>query len=239
LSDAYCALGDVHKSLDWNWTAAEAAYRTAVALSPSCENAHQSIAVFLASVGRHDEAKREAERARWLGPICLSINTSAGWVRYAAGDYEGAIDHCRHTLEMASEYAFARRLLGASYVAVGLHGDAIRELEVVAGYDCAQAVSVAWLAHAKATAGKQDEAAWIIRELEQGDGGKYVPAYHLAMAYVALKNLDQAFALLESACEERDPALAGIAVEPRFAPLHGDPRYASLLDRLGLRTTLH
>src|SRR5262249_27894778 len=166
LSDAYVALGDVHKSLDWNWPAAEAAYRTAIALSPSCENAHQSIAVFLAAIGRHDEARREAERRRWLGPICLSINTSAGWVRYAAGEYEEAIGHCRHTLEMAAEYASARRLLGAAYVAVGMYREAIKELEIVAGHDCAQSVSVAWLAHAKAAAGKTDEAAWIVRELQ-------------------------------------------------------------------------
>jgi tetratricopeptide (TPR) repeat protein len=235
LSDAYVALGDVHRALDWNWTAAEAAYRTAVALSPSCENAHQSMAVFLSAIGRHDEAKREAERARWLGPICLSINTSAGWVRYAAGEYDEAINQCRHTLEMASEYASARRLLGASYVAAGMYREAIRELEIVAGHDCAQAVSIAWLAQAKAAAGKTDEAGWIVRELEQPDDGKYVPGYHLAMVYVALNDFDRAFSLLDRACDDRDPALAAIGVEPRFDPLRRDPRYPALLDRLGLR----
>jgi hypothetical protein len=61
-----------------------------------------------------------------------------------------------------------------------------------------------------------------------------VPAFHLALLYAGLGDVDEAFRHLEQACEGRDPSLDTIAVEPRFNTLHGDRRYANLLDRLKL-----
>ena len=46
--------------------------------------------------------------------------------------------------------------------------------------------------------------------------------------------MDEAFVALERAAVERDPAFAYVAVEPRFEPLRGDPRYAPLVRQLGL-----
>ena len=63
---------------------------------------------------------------------------------------------------------------------------------------------------------------------------RFVPAYHLALPYIGLGRMDEAFALLDQACNERDPALVNLAFEPRFEVLQTDPRFASLLSRLGL-----
>jgi TolB-like protein/Tfp pilus assembly protein PilF len=228
-SDAYVALAEAHKGLDWNWAAAEAAYRKAIALGPSCESAHRSYAVFLATMGRHDEARREADRAAWLGPLCLAVNTSAAWVRYASGEFDEAIDRCRYTLDMEAGYALARRLLGAAYIAAGKHRQGIAELEKVADEECARMVSLAWLAQAKAAAGNPDEAVRLLDHLAGLDGARYVPAYHLALAHAALGQKDAAFAMLARAAEERDPSLIQLAVEPRFEPLRDDARFAELV----------
>lgn len=58
--------------------------------------------------------------------------------------------------------------------------------------------------------------------------------YHAAMAHVGLGEIDAAFAALERATVDADPALAAVAVEPRVAPLRTDPRYARLVELLGL-----
>jgi TolB-like protein/tetratricopeptide (TPR) repeat protein len=234
IADAHVALAEVYKGLDWNWDAAEAAYRKAIALSPSCETAHRSYAVFLAAMGRHNEARREADRAAWLDPLCLAVNTSAAWVRYAAGEFDEAIDRCRHALEMESGYSLARRLLGAAYVAAGKHREGIAELEKVAGEDCARSVSLAWLAQAKAVGGSPDEASDLLEHLAGLNADCYVPAYHMALAYAALGRKDAAFAMLSRAFDERDPAVVQLAVEPRFAPLRDEARFASLVAQLSL-----
>jgi hypothetical protein len=63
----------------------------------------------------------------------------------------------------------------------------------------------------------------------------YVPAYHLALAHTGLGNRDVALALLQKACDDRDPAVInGITVEPRLEPLRRDTRYRALLQQLRL-----
>ena len=53
-------------------------------------------------------------------------------------------------------------------------------------------------------------------------------------------DLDTAFALLEHACDERDPALMHLATEPRFDALRCDARYLHIVERLRLGgDTLH
>ena len=99
------------------------------------------------------------------------------------------------------------------------------------GLRCA-AVSLAWLAHAKGTLGRHDEAAEIIRQLEGLRRDGYVPAYHMALAFAGVGDPDTVFQELSRACDERDPAVLHLGVEPRFAPLRGDARFTSLLARL-------
>lgn len=185
-------------------------------------------------MSRFAEAKAEADRACDVDPFCLVVATSAAWVRYAAGEFEGAIDRCRHVLEMDAGFTSARRILGAALLGAGKPHEAVAELAAAAGPDGEDRISLAWLAHAKALAGLRDEAGAIVGRLESLAGSAYVPGYHLALAYTGLGNHDKAFELLARAGGDCDPSLIYVVVESRFEPLRRDPRYASLLDGLGL-----
>jgi TolB-like protein len=235
LADAHLALAEIRRTLEWNWRTAEDEYRTAIALSPSCETAHRFYAQFLAALSRFGEAKAEADRACDVDPFCLVVTTSAAWVRYAAGEFTTAIDRSRHVLDMDGGYVPARRLLGAALLSAGRQDEAVAELTAASGLRRDDPISLAWLAHAKALTGSREEAAAIVSKLEADLGNAYVPGYHLALAHTGLGNLDTAFALLEKACEEREPALLNLNIEPRFDSLQSDPRFNALLQRLRLR----
>ena len=56
----------------------------------------------------------------------------------------------------------------------------------------------------------------------------------MALAQVGLGNADAAFDALERAAADHDPALAHVAVEPRFEPIRSEPRYAALAGQLAL-----
>jgi hypothetical protein len=45
-------------------------------------------------------------------------------------------------------------------------------------------------------------------------------------------DFDDAFAALDHAWLDRDPAVATLDAEPRFEPLRSDPRYRALVDRI-------
>jgi tetratricopeptide (TPR) repeat protein len=232
--EGHLALAEVHKQLDWDWAAAENGYRTAVALNPSSDAAHRSYGVFLAGLARHDEALIEAERAVELDPLCLTVNSSAAWVCYAARQYDRVIAWCRHTLEMRPEFVPARRFLSAAYLQTGRVAEAIAELEETIRQAGPAPVLVAWLAHARAIAGNRAESLAGLRQLQQLADTRYVSAYQTSLVYVGLGDVDGAFRSLEQACQDRAGGLVNLCVEPRLDPIRADPRYGVLVRRLGL-----
>ena len=234
LAEAHMALGDVRRMLEWDWRGAEAAYSHAIVLNPSAEGTHRCYGVMLAALGRTAEATREVNRACEIDPLCLVVNSSAAWLRYVTGEYDEAIARCRHTIDLEPRYFPVRRLLGAAYLLGGREDEAIRSFEaarVQAGDD---PVLLAWLAHAKAVAGESDAARELLAKLARLRDKRFVPSYHVALAHVGLNDLDAAFAALEQATVECDPALVNLAVEPRFEPIRENSRYARLTELLGL-----
>lgn len=238
-AEGYLALADVQRMLDHDWRAAESSLVKAITLNPSYEGARRSLAFILSTFARHEEAVRESDRAIEIDPFCLVNATSAAWTRYAAGDYDSAITRCRNTIDLDPEYLPARRLLGAAYLQVDRPSQALAVLECAAAIGAADPVVLSWLAHAQGVTGAKEEARRVIAHVEGLEKMRHVPAYHLALAYTGLGNLEKAFSLLERACFDRDPVLPNVAVEPRFAVLREDSRYLDLLARLNLRGAGH
>ena len=234
LSDAHLAHANVIRMLDWNWEGAEAGYRQAIALNPSSEGAHRWYGSLLLALGRNSEALCELRRAVELDPLCLVVGTTAAWVHYIVGDYDAAIESCRRVMKLDGRFLPSRRVLAATLIQLDRSAEAVVELESAATWAPEDPVLLAWLAHAKALRGDCAVAAVLVQALERLGRHRFVPAYHLALAQVGLGRTNEAFALLDRACEQRDPALVDVALDPRFAPLRSDPRFASLLDRLRL-----
>lgn len=65
-------------------------------------------------------------------------------------------------------------------------------------------------------------------------GPGYFNATAVAKGYVGLGDTDEAFRWLERAYEERTVWLIYLPSDAEYAPLRGDPRYASLLQRMRL-----
>ncbi len=232
LYEAWIVMAGVRRHHDLDWDAAESAYAEALSINPSSESAHRHYSVMLSARGRHAEAIRESERSCELDPLCLDVGTAAAWVRYAAGDYDAAIDQCRNTIDMDPEYMAARRLLGAAYLQSGRVAEAIGELQSAATLVENDPVLLASLAHAKAVTGSRRDALEALARVRRLEAERYVSPYYLALAHVGLGSLDEAFAALDQAWLDRDPGLAFVHVEPRFEPLRSDSRYDPLLDRL-------
>ena len=234
LSEGRLAMADVRRMLEWDWRGAETDYAEAIALNPSQENSHRAYAMMLAALGRHAEAVQEVDRAVELDPLCLVVSTSAAYVRYLGADYDGALAYCRRTTDIDPQYLPARRLIGAVYLQTGRTGDALAVLQAVHAEASHDPIYMASLANARALAGDTAGAGHLLTALRRLSGSRYVSHYHLALAYVGLGDWDSAFAALEQAVVDSDPALVYLVAEPRFAAIRADARYGRLLDLLGL-----
>jgi TolB-like protein/tetratricopeptide (TPR) repeat protein len=231
-ADAYIALGEVRRMLDWDWTGAEAAYRAALAANPNSEGANRYYGAFLAARGRFD-AVTMVDRACDLDPLCLVINTAAATARYFAGDHDAAIERCRYTLEMDPAFGPARRRMAASLAARGQYGEALDEYGLIKPSRL-DPVSRAWMGHTLSASGNRAAARAVLTSLEQAVDDCHVPPFHLAMVYAGLGEHDAAVRELGRALGQHAADLDTLLVEPRFAPLGSAPGFVAIAERLGL-----
>jgi tetratricopeptide (TPR) repeat protein len=106
---------------DWDWHAAETAYRQALAFDPSSPGAHQWYALFLLELGRVAEALGHMRRARELDPLSIVINRNLGYVLYCARRTEEAIAQLRTTLDLDPDSPLQHAWLRNAYLAAGAY----------------------------------------------------------------------------------------------------------------------
>jgi tetratricopeptide (TPR) repeat protein len=94
-------------------------------------------------------------------------------------------------------------------------------------------VPLGMLGRLYAAAGRKAEAQKILQQLRQIREQRYIPAYSLALVYLGLGDRNQALHWLEEGYREHDGFNIGpIRIDPLLAPLHGDPRFEALAEKI-------
>jgi TolB-like protein/DNA-binding winged helix-turn-helix (wHTH) protein/Flp pilus assembly protein TadD len=236
LAEPHASLAFIVETHEWDWATAEREYKRALELNPGDPRAHHWYAGYLMYVGRFEDGISEARRARDLDPLSLPVNNALAGRLLVAGRYDEALEQVQKTLELNPHFAPAHQTLGWVYLNKGKHAEAIQEFQQalqLSGTDDTDLVLD--LGFAYATAGNREEARRILAKLKKLHERGLVPSGSIAILYGALGELNEAFAWLEKAYEERDPQLTYLKVPGRrFEPLRHDPRFKKLLLRMGL-----
>jgi serine/threonine-protein kinase len=234
LAEAHTALGIVLLEYDWDWSAAEKEFKRAIEINPSDADAHQAFGYYLVSMTQFDEAVAEMRRAQELDPISLVKITAVGQVLLVARRYDEAIEQCKTAIEMNPNLGFAHWLLGLAYMHKGEYEPAIAALQKSITLSGDSPDEPAALGVAYALSGKSSAARKILNDLKQRSERKYISPTVVAVLCAALGDKDQAFALLDKAYDERDFLLVLLKVEPLYDPLRADPRFTTLVQRVGI-----
>jgi DNA-binding winged helix-turn-helix (wHTH) protein/tetratricopeptide (TPR) repeat protein len=234
LPEAHATLAYVLTYFDWDLDAAEAHLARALTLDARCLPAHHYGYNLMTAAGRFDEAIARSDRAIELAPLWVLLHAARGWIHYYARRWDDALAAFDVASGMDSRYALNQLWRGWALAAMGRGEEAIAELSAVAG-DGPQIEVRGSLAHALARAGRADEARVLRSELVAGRATAYVSSYHLAVVDLALGDVEGALAGLDTALEERSHMLVFLDHEPKLDPLRGEPRFADLRRRLGIR----
>lgn len=234
LAEAHTQLGVVKLLYDWDWPGSEAEYIRAVEINPSNSDTRYLYGMYLWSMGRLDEALAEVTRALELDPISLEKIAGIGDLRYYQRQYDEAIKQYEKALEMDQNSGYAHWALGNVYLHKGMREQAIAAYQKSIPLSGDSPDEPASLAYAYAISGKTHEARQILAELQQRSKRSYVAPTMIAFVYAGLGDRDQAFAWLDTAYEERDFLLVLLKVDPMFDRLRSDPRFATLMRRVGL-----
>ena len=190
----------------------------------------------LLSLGRFDEAIREAKAGRDLDPLAPVQNSNVAFAFRAAGRSDEAIEWCRKTLAMDPNFMRARYILGMAYEQKKMNSEAVAELEAARRLSDNGSLYVASLGHAYAAAGRTADARRCLEDLNAMARRRFVGSDSIALVHAGLGEREEALSLLEKAGEERDVEVMNIGYESRWGPLRSDPRFEDLLKRLHLKS---
>lgn len=235
LPEAHASLGLVKLYYDWDFVEAGNEFRRAIALKPGSALSHQRYGLYLDNMQRPEEAKREYRLALELDPLSPQIATSLGGSFYFARDYERAIAESRNALALDSRFFPARLLMGMAFEQLGKFREAIAEFEEARAIADVPTV-LGYLAHALAQAGRKKEAKKVLAELETHKDASYLSPYIIALIQIELGDKDLVFKSLEKAYEEKSEWLGWLNTDPRLESVRPDPRFQSLLRRVGYIT---
>lgn len=236
LAEPHASIAFIAETYEWDWATAEREYKRALELNPSDARSHHWYAGYLMYVGRFDEGIAEANRARDLDPLSLPVNNALAGRLLVAGRVADALKQLQKTLEIDPYFAPAYQTMGWAYLKMGKQREAIQEFQKavqLSGSDDKDLMLD--LGFAYAASGNRQEAQKILSNLKMLHQQGLAPSASIGILYGALGGLDEAFAWMEKAYNERDPELTYINVPGRrFEPLRHDPRFQNLVRRIGL-----
>jgi len=234
LADAYCVLANISMSYDHNMAEAERLYKRALDLDPSNVTAHEWYGDYLLVLKRLDEAEKQTERARELDPASPLFNTVRAEVHYFQRNYDAAIKQATQTIEQHPNFMLARLWLACAYREKKMYPQAIQQFDLLRLQSNNLPAMLMLYGHVLGLAGQSDKTRDVLAQLESAAKTRYVPAIYFAAVHTGLGDHEQAFQWLEKAYAERDDRLVYLDAEPMADPLRSDPRFASLMKRLGL-----
>lgn len=234
LAEGHAALAYSLTDLDWDWTAAGREFHKALELNPNSGPVHSNFALYLARLGRSTEAISEAEKGLQLDPMSLTAHHVVAYCYYGARQYDKALEQIRKAseLNLVTPDSWIHWTLGIIYRDKGSYEKAIEEFRVL--HDDPH--SLGHLGNAYARAGELKEASQIISRLKSYVHQNGVGTYEVALIYAGLGDKDEAFAWLEQSYKVRDKGLTYLKLDPGMDPLRSDPRFQSLLHRVGFGT---
>ena len=235
LGEAHASLGFLTFLYDWDWSKAELELRRAIELNPNYAQARQWYALYLAKMGRHEEAVAEAREAQRLDPLSLPINLTTALVLCIARRYDRSISEIKRVIEMDANFAAAYSTLGLAYAYRKKCNEAIaafRKASALAGNSPETIIhSNTFVAYSYAASGKTRQARSCLNAIAQQPG---TSPYALGMIHAQLGDRNLALDWLERAYRERNYKIVWLKVDPALDPLRRTRRFQDLLNRVGL-----
>src|SRR5215470_10262007 len=225
ISETHVSLGAIRFLYDWDWQQADKEFTRAIELNGNSSDAHLWRGVFLAQMGRADEAILEIQRAEAIDPLSLAVHVNEGWVYYVARRDEEALKQWRKILDLDPHFAITHTSIWIAYLK---QADMANALSVSSASDL-ETLKLAAITGRHAVSGDRNEAERMLLRLNAIAKHEYVCPYEMATAHAVLGDKDQALTWLGKALRERSACMADLKVDPRLDSLRSDRRFQEFM----------
>jgi DNA-binding winged helix-turn-helix (wHTH) protein/TolB-like protein/Tfp pilus assembly protein PilF len=231
LAAAHTSLGHIRTIYEHDWDGGAREYQRALQLDPSLAITYHRLGLLYAMQGDIDRALQTNARAQQLEPLWFAPKGAAGNFLYFARRYDESIRVCEQVLALDERADNARGFLIRDLIVKGDYDRAIAEYDK---RSLQMPGSNAYRAQALALSGQRDAALVELERVLKLSKERYVAAYDIALIYAALGDTENTFVWLERAIEDRSTLMVFLAQDPMFDAFHADPRFASLVERIGI-----
>lgn len=228
MPDVLSRLSLIQASFEWDWTGAEASVQKALELEPDNLRVLSAAASISGSLGRLDEAMAYYQRILANDPLNLITLYNVGDLLHRQGLLEESKAIFRRLLELNPEDWGTHTQLGIILLKQGHPEEAWAELDLEVD---SQQQEIGRILALPALGRKEEAQLRLDNFVQQNQSWA---AYPIAGIFAWHGDSETAFTWLERAYQQRDSSMSGIISDPLLTSLHDDPRWASLLDRMGL-----
>jgi TolB-like protein len=233
------SLGEAHYALavvrdqQWDWASAELEWHQAIELCPDLSDARAVYSHYLMRMNRPEEAMAQIQRALELDPINTLVKVFYAVDLLYLRRHDDAIEQLRIALRAEPENP---AILNSLWLALAFKGMEKEALATAKSYfkslyghpKVEEAFDSGWT-RAGYKGGMRQAAEALVAALR----GAYVSPSDIATLYLQAGDTDQALTWLEKSFEVRDPTMGYLGL-PEFDPVRSEPRFQSLLRRVGL-----
>jgi serine/threonine-protein kinase len=228
---ATSALGFMALYFDWDWPRARPLLEKGLALGPAEMPTRHAMADYWMIMGNQEESLRQVRVGLSYDPLSPGANFIVAFHMIAARHYDEAAVFARRMRITFHEVPSVQQVAGDALWAAAQYEEALdawKDSEKVAPPE-RRVSGLIENAYRKggARAAMQVLADWVAVHSPQDE-------MQIATDYSRAENADAVFAWLERAFRQRRPSLLHVTALPSFDFIRGDPRYATLIRRIGL-----
>jgi len=228
LAEPHSILGVICFNYDRDFACMERETKLAIELNPNYAEGHRRYGLLLSNLGRFEEARIATNRALEIDPLSPVTNAQNAQLLFFEGKYEESEAQSKKNVELDPNFWYAHLQLFFVYRMKRDYASAVEELAKV--QDARGEPDAAKLIRENVAEG--DWRGFLRKITEERTRLKIYP-YFVATFFAELGEKDKAFATLNEAIETRDQHTALMKVDPYMNPLRDDPRFATLLKKVG------
>jgi tetratricopeptide (TPR) repeat protein len=232
LPEARSSLALIRLGHDWNFAEADREFSRAIELDASLTLPRIYRAWVTVMRGDAAGGIQQARVAQDLEPLSTLVNSGVAYTLFLARRYDEAVAACQTCLEIEPNFLIAIYVMGMCRAQQGLLDEAIALMERAVTMSDRAPFYLGLLANFLGRRGETERVHAIREELERLSRERYVPPHCFAYLYAGLNDLDRAFEWEARAHD--DGASPFNYFSPVIENLHGDPRHAAELRRMGL-----
>lgn len=233
LAEPWATIGYYKTLFERDWEGAEAAFLKSIELNENYSTAHHWFAFYQTTIGNHERALEEVLKAREAEPLSPVINGEVGMFLVYAGQYERAIEELRPAQLWNPEFPSLLMSLARAHAMLGNHDTASAMVNSLNVYFGENYLARGFMSVVLVPIGRTEEAIKFYEDALRASEDSYIMPGVLGFTAASLGDYDAAFRHFRDGLEQRSLVVSWLR-DPLIAGIRQDPRYAELLENIGL-----